>query len=256
MKIEVVVHCFDQPEVPIYSKLLHYHLSGFALHPPKDCEVNVVVCCSAEDEATIGRINEYKKHEHPVRIYDCLMPLGILFRRAIGRDIVALDTEADLVVFTDCDYVWRGEAFDALANLYRAGQRTVGTWVNMVHPRIVNIHNRHSAGDMYIAVARAMTIPGEINLDDFIPRKEKRAWGGIQIMSGSYCRKHGYGCDPRWLKPVDPEKGFQSCRGDVSARRNAGGSTAIDIPGVYRLRHTHAGRDKGKVDHGKKTRGG
>jgi len=93
-----------------------------------------------------------------------------------------------------------------------------------------------------------------IDPDHFMMEKYRRAIGGIQIVRGSWARENGYLDDTRWTQPVSINTGFRSCKCDVPFRKQVGSSEAVDIPGVYRIRHSRCGRDNGVRDHGKKTR--
>ena len=251
MKIEIVSHCFSHPDVPVYHKLLAYQLAAIVNQPPTRCEVAVTVCAlGVDDRYTLGVL------EH----FDGLLDLNImaipreqLFRRAIGRNIAAKSTDADLVIFTDCDYVWTREALDWLANMWAAASMMMPV---LTYPQIVNIHRTHDIGDAYVARVTTPLDPAALMLNDadFLPRRESNAWGGMFVVRGDYCREHGYLDGTKWVEPVPNATHFKQCKCDVPFRKACPTKAPLDIPGVYRLRHTRAGRDEGQKDHGTQTR--
>ena len=125
----------------------------------------------------------------------------------------------------------------------------------MVFPKSINIHKKHTFGDKLIdSVVNDVVQLSPIDKNEFDSRKENRAIGGIQIVKGDWCRENGYLKGTRWMTPVGVTKGFLSCKCDVPFRKTVGRSEAVDIPDVYRVRHSVCGRDSGTVDHGEKTK--
>jgi len=241
--LEIVTHCYSGDAVPIYHKLLKKQLeyAGAEYGKAGDVRVTITVWSSSIDARTQGVLAGIKP-DGKFRLRSTMLPQTHLFRRAIGRNLSAIETEADVVWFTDCDYLISRDAVEA------AYRECLNADANMVHPRVVSVNKTHLIGDRVIAEDRAI-VPG-----DFSARRERRAIGGIQIVKGDWCREHGYLHGTDWVKPVSADAGFRSCKCDVPFRRLCGPSTGVDIPGVYRLRHSRAGRDGGSKDHGEKTR--
>lgn len=250
--IEIVTHCWSGDKVPIYHRLLQYQLSSILANSVLDFGVKVTVCYSLLDKATIDVLDYFRPR---FEVYRCLelrpmaLPQTKLFRRAIGRNRAALDSRADAIWFTDCDHIFGEDS------LQFAHAHCLASDGNMVHPKQVLINTTHTHGDRLINVPTPMvTTLWHMDKKLFTPRNEKRAWGGLQIVKGDYARQHGYLNGTDWVNPVDASEGFRSCKCDVPYRKSCGGSTAVDIPNVYRIRHTRAGRDGGTVDHGEKLR--
>lgn len=251
--IEIVTHCWSGSEVPIYHRLLQIQLGSIARYAPSIFDkVKVTVCFNPEDIKTAEIAALYFENPESKRnVRISMKPLlkKHLFRRAIGRNLAAKKTKADVVWFTDCDYLFMG---DCLRDAYEA---CLASQHNMVFPSTVHIHKAHSFGDVLIdKLERKPFHFPVIDREHFEPRKERKAIGGIQIVKGDWCREFGYLDGTKWVEPVDPSKGFRSCKGDVPFRQAVGRSEAVDISGVYRVRHSRAGRDKGQKDHGAKTR--
>jgi hypothetical protein len=78
---------------------------------------------------------------------------------------------------------------------------------------------------------------------EFEPNSMNRAIGGIQIASGEVCRDRGYlKSHEKAQQPKTPAKWDQT-RDDVWFRLDLGTrGRGLNIPGVYRIRHSQAGR--------------
>lgn len=229
--VEIVTHCWR------YASLLACQASSLALYPPKgDVRVTLAVYCSPEDERTIGlldRLDEAELSEN-VAIERRLLDTPSLMRRAIGRNQAARSTTADVVWFADCDYLFRFGTFAALVREIEA--RPDGT---LYHPRQVLTNVDWADGDE--TIERAKSSSDWIDVDDakFSPRSYGRAIGGMQIVRGDVARKHGYVPFGRFQKPIPT---WQVTTEDVRFRKLLGPPQyAIDVPGVYRIRHSKRG---------------
>ncbi len=248
--IELVTHSYSPDEVPIYHRLLQLQLGSLLLHHPS---INTVmsICYTSEDKKTSSVVDWFQKEIEKIpsiHLKKFILEKENLFRRAIGRNIAAKTSWADVIWFTDCDYL-----FNSASTLLLAHIHCLRSDKNIVYPQTVNTNTLHSLGDAY--VEKMKDLPPhivEINSDHFMRKNYRKAIGGIQITKGLYCREHGYLDNTKWVKPVDASKGFRSCKGDVPFRRGAGGSEGVDIPGVFRVRHSFCGRDGGAKNHGKK----
>lgn len=248
--LEIVTHCWSGSAVPIYHRLLQIQFSSL-LKYPSSVPVTITVCYCGEDTQT-KRVVEWFADELKSRNGLTLQHLKLeekyLFRRAIGRNIAARATNADVVWFTDCDHCFVDEC------LRQAHDYCLMDEKNMIWPQYVNVHKTHYWGDLLLQKVQEYGPPFIVELDrhKFYARHERRAWGGLQIVKGEWCRDNGYLDNTKWQKPVNPAEGFRSCKGDVPFRKQVGGSAPWSIEGVYRIRHSRAGRDGGSVDHGAK----
>lgn len=250
--LEIVSHCHNSEEVPIYSNLLQLQLTSIYKYCPDDLVVTISIFYSLSDVRTVKVLDWFlaRNIESPRVIFNqYALPKSELFRRACGRNIAALNTKADVIFFTDCDYIFlRG-------SLAAAHETCMNSDYNMVYPKQVEIHKTHDLGDQLIQKLDREPIDfAYIDPLDFMPKRQRKAIGGVQIVRGDYAREHGYLNNTKWTKPVDPFKGFLQCRCDVPFRKQVGQSEAVDIPAVYRVRHSRCGRDNGVKDHGEKTR--
>jgi hypothetical protein len=232
MKIDVVSHCYAA-ELPQYADALHYQLSSLILDRPRACHVTATICYDPDDEATVKTLTWFwdEKRDPDIRLIP--LPPEQLGRRAIGRNIAALSTDADLVWFADVDMAFREGVLDQLASM---------EWpegASMIFPRWIQIHRNHAIGARCLLRARDAAEPLDVDPEEFKPKRYARAIGGVQIVRGDLAREHGYLSDhPRWSKPV--EKPFGSFRDDIAYRKQClehGSIVAVDLPGIHRLRH-------------------
>lgn len=247
--IELVTHCWSGDAVPIYHTLLQLQLSSLVVLPPH-VDYRVTVCCSESDQRT-GRVLEFFAGHLGDHLSVQTMDESDLFRRAIGRNRVALQTSADVVWFTDCDHLFLRGALDD------AHRRSVASEWPLIWPATMRVHATHHYGDELISRYAEVDpqLVTDFELQRFRRIRPPLAIGGLQIVKGDYCREHGYMKDHRRLmSPVDGHGGFQKCRGDVVFRKSLPGCAAMPIDGVYRVRHSRCGRDQGTVDHSRTRR--
>ncbi len=232
MRVELVTHCYH------YPRLLRYHLSSLVMWPPEGVELTVTICFTLDDSATADVLESFARRVAPGVRWNWL-PLSPreVCRRSIGRNRAALATTADWVWFCDVDYWFGAECWPALALLPPPRKP-------LIYPRHVWMHKCRSLGDACIAATDSDSGLIVAERADFTPIRMRRAIGGLQITRGERCRQRGYLRDSRhWQTP--PERAvFQKCREDLSFRRECGTSgQGVDLPGVYRIRHSRKGRD-------------
>lgn len=234
--IEIVTHCWCPPGVPWYAEHLRWQYASLWRNA-RDSEVVWTVCWNGGDRATREALHRCHTNAcSGLLINEIELDLPLLFRRAIGRDRAAQRTRADVVWFTDADYLFHDGCVAAVERL--CGPQT---WLAM--PSHISISRTHELGQRRVEEAMDEPLP-ELDPADFEPRKQRVCIGGVQIVGGDTAREVGYLRGTPWQNPVDPAMGFRSCRCDVAFRRSMGGKAErLAIPGVYRLRHTRDGRD-------------
>jgi hypothetical protein len=231
MRVEIVTHCYH------YPRLLRYQLSSLVLWPPVGVEVTMTVCFTPEDEATAAVLEEFTARK-VARVRWNWRPMAAreLCRRSIGRNRAALATEADWVWFADADYWFAAECWPAFGGI--EGRREP-----LVFPREVWRHRSHALGDAYLERAAQATGLVWAEPGEFEPVRMRCAIGGIQIARGEVCRERGYLRESRRFQRPPRRAVFQQCREDVAFRRALGTrGVAVDLPGVFRIRHSTAGR--------------
>lgn len=231
MRIEIVTHCYR------YPSLLRFQLSSLVLWPPTDVEITSTVFYTSLDSSTSAVLEWFSRHDvSGVKWNWREQPVRELCRRSIGRNLAALDSEADWVWFCDADHWFMEECWKAFNKIDVAD-------APLIFPRIVNKHRSHELGDA--CVKRAADVAGLLIADpaEFAPTTMGRAIGGIQIVQGDFCRTHGYLRDSKRAQKPMPEEIWVSTREDWWFRKQLGTrGVPVDLPAVYRIRHSQAGR--------------
>jgi hypothetical protein len=231
LTIEIVTHCWQ------YSNMLAYQLSSLVLHPPTQCKVIFTVYYSGEDRDTQSLLQTFSNHcVDSVEWNWCELPPQSLFRRSIGRNQAALETRADWIWFTDCDLIFHAGCLDAL-NQQLQGRRDA-----LVYPSEERVTTLLPQDDPMLRKTNGGLI--DIETDQFSVDKKTRATGPLQITHGDVARAAGY-CNaltifqrpaPHWCKAIE-DRVFRWLIGSQGV--------AIDVPGVYRIRHVSKGRYQG-----------
>ena len=228
--IEIISHCWN------YSRLLCYQLSSLLLDPP-ECRVLMDVCMTAEDTKTVKMaewfVNSPLRPEN-VEIKPIMFPREMLLRRAIGRNVLALVTEAHLVWFADCDMPFGKGSLDAMLEGFKMDEI-------MCYPRHV-MKCSHEHGDELIARVTDTKLAA-IDVESFLPARQNRAIGGIQVVKGETARRWGYLKDSkRYQKPA---KNWTRTKEDPVYRKRVAASAGypLQIQNVFRIRHSKYGRE-------------
>jgi hypothetical protein len=234
LKIEIVSHCWR------YSRFLAYQLSSLALRPPTTVTVEMTVFYSPEDRDTAALLERFGALAvHNVRWRWRALETTRLFRRAIGRNMAALETDADWIWFSDCDVVFHDGALDAAASVLRG--RTEG----LVFPRVHRVSDLLEDDDARLRTAEG---DGLVDIDpgEFHVETRDKAVGGFQIVRGDLARAAGYcAAIPFYQEPVpDWQKTYE----DRTFRWLLGtDGEPVEIPGLYRIRHAAKGRDPARA---------
>lgn len=229
MKIEIVTHCWN------YPRLLMYHLSSLVKHPPKKCTVQMTIFNTENDIPTQRVLNYFGKMVIPnVSWKWWSLPPDQITMRAIGRNKAALQTKSDWLWFCDADY-WIGEgALDSLAEQVNNLKEI------LVYPRFVRGSRSHETGDA--AIERASGEPRVLDIDpeEYVEMKNRKAIGGLQIAKGSVCKEKGYCKDSR--RAQTPRNSWRRTLEDKAFRSILGTSgKGLLIPNIYRIRHGKRG---------------
>ena len=228
--ILIISHCWK------YDRLLAYQLSSLILYPPK-CKVHMVVCTAIDDDLTRERFHQYRRERTmPPNIYFSLMRIqkGQVFRRAIGRDIASKACEEDLIWYSDCDQAFGPGCLDAVCKNFVEER-------GLCYPRHVG-KCPPPYGDELIEAVQSDSGLLELDPKKFTPQKYPRAIGGVQIVSGDTARDIGYCRGSRQFQR--PAKRWMRTKDDVRARKvwGFGRGHRIEVPNLWRIRHTKYGR--------------
>ena len=233
LKLEIVSHCWN------YSHFLAYQLSSLVEFPPSRLDVTMTVFYCPEDDKTQQLLTFFEQQDIP-RITWNWRPLSRqnLFRRGIGRNMAALETEADWVWFTDCDLMFRDNCLDVLSDLLQGKRDALVFPAEERTTELLAEDNpmlRASSGEPQIL---------SIDTSSFTARKMTRATGPLQIAHGDVCRAVGY-CRSIGLYQ-QPSETWCKAHEDRAFRwllRSQG--SPLPIPAVYRIRHITKGRYTG-----------
>jgi hypothetical protein len=230
LSLEIVSHCWG------YHFLLAYQLSSLVNHPPTELSVTMTLYYSREDQPTSEMLEFFGAIEVPgVRWNWVALDRERLFRRAIGRNLAALDTRADCIWFTDCDVVFHEGCLDGLGELLQGRQDL------LVFPRVERTTSLLAGNDPMLTAARDQPLVIEIEPARFTPRHLDVAKGPVQITHGDVARAVGYCASlPVYQRPADHWRKAWEDRAFRWVLRTDG--TPLEVPGVYRIRHAAKGR--------------
>jgi len=227
-----------------YAHFAHYQLSSLFLNPPEKCRVTHTTCHCLEDDATIQLLSVFMRMQPPetVNLRFHLMERSRLMRRAIGRNERTRMTTADVVWFAGCDYLYGPGCLDAIATEALKHPNRV------CFPRQILRNKSHADGDRLVAedAARVAASPAHWGAliqpkCDWEPQRINRPIGCLQIVSGDRARERGY--LPNVAKYQKPAETWKRTFEDRAARAALGPEKqGIDVPNLYRLRHSKQGR--------------
>lgn len=233
MKLQLVVHSWK------YSRLLTYQLTSLVERAgdPYAPDLTATVFFSPADLDTRRVAEFFAGIKRPGNLHFDWQALAQpeLTNRAIGRNLAAKATAADVVWFADADYVvlpgfWRAIT-EALPHVEQP------LW----YPRVVK-GTTHPEG--MAAIARAQGPPRLLAAptDNLIDQEFRKAIGGIQFVKGRVCRERGYlDGQAKQLRPYT-DGNWRANVEDARFRRGLGTpGQAVDMPGLLRIRHGERG---------------
>lgn len=232
MNIELVSHCFQ------YSTLLKHQLSSLVRFPPASSRVTMTVFYTSEDAKTAQLLEWFGRVEVANVVWNWQnQPAVEVCHRSIGRNAAALATQADWVWFCDADHWFGAACWQAFHGIPKAKHA-------LVFPRLVNVHRTHELGDALIERTRDTVGLVSADVSEFCPKKMNRAIGGVQIANGDVCRQKGYLPESERAQRPFASPIWVRTREDVWFRTHWDThGAAMDIPEVYRIRHSKAGRN-------------
>lgn len=232
-EIEIVAHCWR------YWGVEAYQMSSLVLHPPQECKPVLSIFYSPDDPLAMDYLMPFLTEHLRGILRAWPIPTEMLLNRAIGRNMAAKETRADVVWFTDADYLFGPGCLDALAK-----QGIPDRAEKLFFPQTTLMNNDHATGDRYALAAEPAKV---LDIDQVDFRKENapnRAIGGIQIVSGDTARNFGYCPDAEKHHRKVHGSTFKRNRSDKTYRRQLGDGRGhrIDLPGLFRIRQTTMGQ--------------
>lgn len=232
LKLEIVCHCWQ------YGHFLTYQLSSLVKYRTDKLDVTMTVF-HAEGDENVARVLDYFGNiDVPGVTWNWRsLPKEKLFRRSIGRNLAAKETDADWIWLTDCDILFHEGCLDALADELQGRDDIlvfprVGLGTTLM-PEDAEVLNKGREGPAIL----------DIPLADFTPYggPRSKAKGPYQIMHGDVARACGYVEDlglyqkpsDRWRKTYE-DRAFRWIIGTQGV--------ALDVPGACQIRHVAKGR--------------
>lgn len=233
LHLEIVSHCWN------YANMLFYQLSSLVIFPPTHIRITMTVFFNDADSGTRALLSHFSSIHVPGVTWNFRqLPTQALFRRAIGRNLAAKESQADWIWFTDCDLLFREGCLDTLNDALQSRRDA------LVYPR-----EEYCTGLLPSDHPLLKPDLNDIDASDVDPalfrRFEKsRATGPLQITHGDVARAVGY-CEalPYYQRPSHTWCKAYEDRAFRWLLRTQG--EALDVPGVYRIRHAAKGRYTG-----------
>jgi len=236
--ILIVSHCWNPSGCMLYAQHLRWQISSL-IHWPPSVPVRLVLChASSKDDPATWQVLRGMRSLLPdlkrvnVQIDSLQLGQPMLFRRAIGRNMAAMNCGESIVWFCDLDYCFGEGCLDSLAE-------QVGPDDELVWPQEVLVNIDHATGDKMVNDNLATLLPRP-DLSLFMPLARDRAIGGLQICGGNVARQRGYLDGTKWVEPVDASKGFHQTDEDPKFRHGRK-ARAIKLPNLYWIRHSFKG---------------
>jgi len=231
LKIEIVSHCWQ------YSNMLTYQLSSFVNYPPKDLTLTVTVFYAEEDLDTKSTL-EFFSVQKVENVTWNWQPLSKekLFRRAIGRNMASLSTQADWVWYTDCDIIFHQGCLDSLAKALQ-GRRGA-----LYYPRQERTTPMLAESDPMLRKGRKPQLV-DIQSEEFSLKFRDKAKGAFQIAHGDIARAIGY-CDGMRAFQTEVNHWSKTYEDTAYRRLLQTRGEPIEVDSVYQIRHIVKGRYK------------
>lgn len=228
-KLEIISHCWG------YSNMLTYQLSSFVNHPPTKCALTVTVFYATEDTKSQAVVDFFNKKtvENVTWNFQALSK-GKLFRRGIGRNMVARNTTADWLWFTDCDIIFHENCLDSLAEQLQGKQES------LYYPKQERTTEMLAQNDPML---RQDSEPQLVDIDTegFSLHSRDKAKGAFQIVHGDVARAIGY-CEKLKMFQTEDNRWRKTYEDTAFKWLISSEGIPLDVDGVFQIRHVQKGR--------------
>jgi len=230
LQLQIVSHCWQ------YSHLAMFQLSSLINYPPQRCHLTYTLFYAVEDTAMLALIKRFAAIDIRTITWDFrILPKNELFRRAIGRHRVSLDSAAHWIWFADCDLIFHKGCLDSVAEAV-SGQQT-----GLVFP------DHEGITDLLLPehpmLNQNLNERGTIDIDTTLFHRNtiSKAKGAFQIVHADVARAVGYcGSIPLYQQPSER---WRKTYEDTVFRRVIGyEGVPVNVSGLYRIRHAEKGR--------------
>lgn len=238
MKIDVVSSCWR------YPRALVFHLSAMLGASSDGDRLRSVVYFAEEDTDVLTVIRYFCELQERLG-REFLVPVPFsrprLMRRAIARNHYCEGSDADLVVFTDVDYLYPGGVLAAI------GRECVERGLSRHIFFTPNVRQSidHEQGDLDLRRVVLSALWPMVPTGAYEIKRLDRAIGGSQIVSGEVARSHGYVPRSKWQQPADVwQRTFEDVAYRKSLQEVGVTQCPLDAVGVWRIRHSQRGREQ------------
>lgn len=230
LTVEIVSHCWQ------YAHLSVYQLSSLVNYPPQNIDMHYTFFYAEEDRATTKLVQTFGQMQVPnVTWHWCAIPRDQLYRRAIGRNQAALNTQADWIWFADCDLIFHAGCLDSIATALD------GKALKLAFPASEQITGLLAADDPIVNLPTDNPSVVDIDPKLFSRGSITKAKGAFQIVHGDVARKCGYCRDLTHYQ--QPTNRWRKTFEDTAFRRLIKDEgQAVPIVGLHRIRHQVKGR--------------
>ncbi len=228
-KLEIVSHCWG------YSNMLTYQLSSFVNNPPTKCAVTVTVFYAKEDTKSQAVVDFFStKSVNNVTWNFQPLSKGKLFRRGIGRNMAARNTNADWLWFTDCDIIFHKNCLDSLAEQLQGKQES------LYYPKQERTTEMLAQDDPMLRQDSEPQLV-DIDTDGFSLHSRDKAKGAFQIVHGDVARAIGY-CERLKMFQTEDDRWRKTYEDTAFKWLIASEGIPLEIDGVFQIRHVQKGR--------------
>jgi len=228
LHLQIVSHCWQ------YAHMLNFQLSSIINYPPKNLKLTYTLYHSGEDQNLKQLIRRIDNVSVPNVTWNWVeITRQQLFRRAIGRNRSALNTQADWIWFSDCDLIFHAGCLDSVAKAVQGCQHP------MVFPQQEFITDLLDASHPMLNQDNEATINIDTSLFKINPIQ--KAKGAFQIVHGDVARTCGY-CRDMKMYQTPMHHWSKTYEDSIFRKLIASEGKPIEVKSLYRIRHVEKGR--------------
>ncbi|GAB55131.1 glycosyltransferase [Glaciecola punicea ACAM 611] len=229
LTLEIVSHCWN------YGNMLTYQLSSIVNNSPTKLSLTMTVFYAIEDAKTKATVDYFEQIKVANVTWNFqALSKGKLFRRGIGRNMVAQSTKADWLWFTDCDIIFHKNCLDSLAQALRGRQET------LYYPRQERTTEMLSDSDPMLNPESEPQVV-DIETENFSLYARDKAKGAFQIVHGDVARAIGY-CDKLPMFQTESDRWRKTFEDTAFKWLVNSEGLPLEIDGVFQIRHVKKGR--------------
>lgn len=228
VQLQIVSHCWQ------YAHMLNFQLSSIINYPPKLAKVTYTLYHSSEDHKLKRLIERIESVVVPNVTWNWVeLSTQQLFRRAIGRNQSALNTQADWIWFSDCDLIFHAGCLDSVAEAVKGcKQRLVFPQQEFITDLLDSSHPMLNQNN-----------EANVDIDTSLFKKNaiRKAKGAFQIVHGDVARKCGY-CRDLKMYQTPMQHWSKTYEDSIFRQLIASEGQPVNVKSLYRIRHIEKGR--------------